>query len=333
MVWIYFAVCVLIIFFAGRRIARYGDIIANETGLGGIWIGVMLLAVATSLPELFLGISAVLWVGVPELTVANLFGANVFNLLNLVLLDVASRNQGPLLASLMPGHERTAWLSIAVVLLVAASIFVSRFFSPGIGWMGWYVPVIIVAYVFAARAIYHHEQKQSASRADDEKIPTECAGVSLRKVYVHFGISAAFIIGAGCWLATIGEEIATVTGWGSSFVGSLFLALTTTLPEITVSLSALRIGARDLAVANMIGSNLFNMAIIPVVDLFYLDGYLLADVSYVNMLTAGIVIMMTVVLIGGLRLRSAKLLGLGWWAIALIALFLVAAYLNFTLGA
>ncbi len=332
MVWLKFAICVLIIFLSGKRIAKYGDIIAEQSGLGRIWIGVILLAVATSLPELFTGISAVVLVGVPDLTIANLFGANVFNLLNLAVLDIAYGKSGSLLRSLKQGHERTAWLSLLVVLLVASCVLASRFSTLSLGWIGWYAPIILLAYILAARAIFRHEQKESASQEVEDGARCESVAGSPNGVYVRFAIAAAFIIGAGCWLAVIGDEIATDTGWESSFVGSLFLAFTTTLPEITVSFSALRIGAPDLAVANMIGSNLFNMAIIPVVDIFYTEGPVLADVSSVNIYTAIAVTAMTVVFIAALRATPRGRLRLSWWNCALIASFLVAAYLNFTLG-
>jgi cation:H+ antiporter len=156
--------------------------------------------------------------------------------------------------------------------------------------------------------------------------------ISLNRVYLNFAISAAFIIGAGIWLAIIGEEVAQVTGWGQSFVGSLFLAFTTSLPEITVSFAAMRIGAVDMAVANMIGSNLFNMTIIPVDDLFYLKGPVLASVSESNLITALVVMLMTLVFIAGLRFRPKRLFRISWCNLSLIVLFLIGAYFSFTLA-
>ena len=108
LIWLKFALCVLIIFFSGRAVARYGDIIAHKTGLGGMWVGVVLLAVVTSLPELFTGISAITIVGSPDLTVGDLFGANSFNLFNLALLDIVFR-RGILSRVTTVGHRLTGW--------------------------------------------------------------------------------------------------------------------------------------------------------------------------------------------------------------------------------
>lgn len=331
-VWVKFILCVLIIFFSGRAIARYGDIIARKSGLGGVWIGVILLALVTSLPELFTGISAVTLVGAPDLTIGNLFGANSFNLLNLALLDIAYHN-GSLLRAVGSGHRLTGWLSMALVLVAAVSIFISsRFSALGIGWIGWYTPIIILLYLVFMWKIFRSEQRQPSPQASDQRAEPDYGEITLGRVYLYFAIAAAFIIGAGTWLAIIGGEIAAITGWGQSFVGSLLLGFTTTLPEIIVSFAAMRMGAVDMAVANMIGSNLFNMTVIPIDDLFYLQGPVLASVSESHLITALVVILMTGIFMAGLRFRPKRFLRLSWCNVALIALFLLGAYFSYTLA-
>jgi len=325
LIWLKFVLCVLIIFFSGRAVARYGDVIANKTGIGGMWVGVVLLAVVTSLPELFTGISAITIVGEPDLTIGDLLGANSFNLLNLALLDMAFRNGVmPKVTSL--GHRVTGWFSLCLVLVVAVSIFVSsRFSTMGIGWIGWYTPLLIILYAVFMRVLFRFERSHPSPQ-----VPEPAYGeVSLKKVYIYFGIAAAFVIGAGIWLAMIGAEIAEVTNLGKSFVGSIFLAFTTSLPEITVSFTAARIGAMDMAVANMIGSNLFNMTIISVDDLFYTKGPVLAHVSESHLITALVVILMTGLFIVGLHFKPRRFFRLSWWNCALIVLFFLGAYFSY----
>jgi cation:H+ antiporter len=142
-----------------------------------------------------------------------------------------------------------------------------------------------------------------------------------------------FVIGAGIWLAFVGKDIARVTGWGESFVGSLFIAITTSLPEVAVSFAALRIGAVDMSIANITGSNLFNMTIISICDLFYWRGPILAHVSETHAFTGLIVIGMTVIFLAGLFSRTRhKIFGISWYVPLLIGLFLLGAYINFTMG-
>jgi len=328
LVWIKFVFCILIIFFSGKRVAKYGDIIAEKTGLGGIWIGFVLISVITSLPELFTGISAITLVKSPDLTVGNLLGANAFNLLNLALLDIICRN-GSLIAHAHRTHQLTGWSSLILVLVVALSLFISNQFHPlNVGWIGWYTPLILFLYVIFIRLIFLFERRQS-SRQEIELIYQE---EPVSKVYLCFAISAAFIIGAGIWLAIIGDEIAAVTGLEQSFVGSLFLAFTTTLPEFTVSLTAMLMGAKDLAIANLIGSNLFNMTIISIDDLIYLKSPVLAAASGNQITTALAVIVMTLIFITGLHFKPRRYFRLNWWNSVVIVLFLISAYFSFTLA-
>jgi len=330
MTWLKFILCVLAILFFGNRVARYGDVIAQKTGLGRVWIGLILLALVTSLPELFTGISAVTLVGAPDLTIGDLFGANAFNLLNLALLDIAYQN-GIFLRAVSQGHRLTGWLSLGLVLIAAVSIVIShRFSNLGIAgsWIGWYTPIIILLYLVFMRTLFRFEKRHPSPPVAE----VEYGEKSLGRSCLYFAIASAFLIGAGIWLATIGDEIAGITGLGRSFVGSLFLAFSTSLPEITVSFTAMRMGAVDLAVANMIGSNLFNMTVIPVDDLLYTKGPVLAAVSESNLIIGLGVILMTLIFIAGLHFKPKRYFRLSWCNCILIILFFLGAYLNLTLG-
>ena len=334
LIWVQFLVCASIVVVAGIKLVKYGDIIAEKTGLGGAWIGVVLLSVATSLPELFTGISAVALVGAPDLTIGNFFGANTWNLFNLALLDIASRNV-PLLTRASMGHLLTAGLGMVLITLAAASIFISAAgIELGIGWIGLYSPIILLLYLFMVRMIFKHERQQSARLQVDVEETLNYGHVSLAKTYIYCAIAVVAVIGAGTWLAVLGDRIADITGLGECFVGSLFIAFTTTIPEFSVSFSALKLGAVDMAVANMVGSNLFNMAIIGMIDPIYIRGPILSYVSQVHILTALVVLLMTGIFIAGLVFSPQRKtrLGASWYAIALIGVFIIGAYLNFMMS-
>jgi len=325
LVWFKLVVCILIIFFSGQKVAKYGDAIASRTGIGQVWMGVIAIAVITSLPEFFTGVSAITLVDSPDLTVGDLLGANAFNMLNLAFLDIFYQH-GSIIVTVSRAHRLTGLFSLILVVIVGAGLLISIHASPiGLGWIGWYSPLIILAYLLAVRQIFYYEK----THPGPPDITPDDSPHSLRRIAVYFGIAAACIIGAGIWLATVGDEIAVATGWGQSFVGTLFLAFTTTLPEITVSFTAMRIGASDMAVANMIGSNLFNMAILPVTDLIYSKNPILSAVSEGNLVTAGAVILMTLLFIVGLRFPPARWLRFSWWNISLIVIFIISAYFSF----
>ena len=328
MVWLKLVICIIIIFFAGQKVAKLGDIIAEKTGIGRVWMGVIALALITSLPELFTGISAVTIVKAPDLTVGNLIGANTFNFFNLALLDVFHKH-GSIFTNASPSHKVTAWFSLLLLAIVAIGIFTGTTWgSPSIGWVGWFTPVLIFAYIFSERQIYHYEQ----NHGKPPETPFYDETISLKKTVLQFSIASIFIVGAGIWLAMIGDEIAVTTGWGQSFVGSLLIAFTTTLPEITVSFTALRIGAADMAIANIVGSNLFNLSIIAIDDLFYTNGPLLDNVSLGNLVVAGSVAAMTLLFILGLYRKPKRYFRFTWLSASIIIVFIVGAYFNFSLS-
>ncbi|MDD5127261.1 MAG: hypothetical protein PHR43_04070 [Dehalococcoidales bacterium] len=332
MVWLKLTVCIVLIVFTGRLVAGYADVIARRTGLGRLWVGLILTSLVTSLPEVFNAVSAVTIVHAPDLTIGNVLGANTFNLANLAFLDIIGRS-GCILYGSSKNHRITARFSLLIVTVAALGIYTSQHFSlPALGWVGWYTPVILIVYLLSARTIFVAEKRQlhELKQVEAEIEPEHKSGKS---VYLYFILSSLVIIGAGIWLAIIGEEVALMTGWDRSFVGSMFLAFSTTMPEITVSLTAIRIGAEDLAIANMIGSNLFNITIITIGELLYSKGPILSDVSPHHLITAITVIALNLLLMAGLRNPPQREFHrLNWWNTSMLILFLVSAFYRFTLA-
>jgi len=336
LIWLKFAICVAVIFFSGKRVAKYGDIIAEKTGLGGLWIGVILVAIATSLPEIFTGVGSTVFVNAPDLTVGNLFGANSYNLLNISLLDFLNKG-GPLLSSVSIGQLLTAGLSLIPLLIASIGIFLSiRLPQLTFVNISLYSILILIAYLVAVRTIFRFEKSQQQIFRElkkEEEILLKYNDISLKKACILYGLFAIMIAGAGIWLAYIGEELARFLSLGQNFVGSLFLGFATTLPEITVSVAALRIGAKELAVANMLGSNLFNMVIIFINDALYRKAPIFNFLSQQHIFTGFIVVLMTVIVCVGLILKPKKKtkLCLSNYAIGLITVFILGAYINFIL--
>lgn len=331
-----FIICTIVILYCGQRVARYGDAIAEKTGLSGLWIGVILVSVATSLPELFTGVGSTLFVNAPNLTVGNLFGANTYNLVNIAILDFINKG-GPLLSAVSTGQLLTAVLSLVPLIIAALGIFLSSK-MPDISFINvsLYSILIFAAYITATRIIFKFEKKQQTIKelSKEEKVIFKYDNISLKTACIRYSISAVAIAGAGIWLAYIGDDLARFLNLGQNFVGSLFLGFATTLPEITVSIAAIRLGAKELAVANMVGSNLFNVTIISFNDVLYRKAPIFSVLSQQHIFTAFIVLLMSVAVISGLILQPKKKtrIGLSSYAIILIAIFIIGAYVNFVIG-
>ncbi len=332
MVWLKFLLVVAIILFAGTRLARYGDAIGEKTGLGGVWIGLVLLAAITSVPELATGISSAALVGLPDLALGTLFGSCLFNLVILAVLDILHRPT-PILSEVSLRHVVSASLGILLVAIAGGSILVGEGLSGlALGWVGIPSIVIIILYLVGMGGMVHFERRRQLPPL--EVASPRYAEVPLRTVYFRFSLAAMAVIGAGIWLSFIGDEITRNTGWDASFVGSLFLAITTSMPELVVTIAALRLGALNMAVADILGSNMFNIAIIFAVDLFYIQGSILSSVSSVHLITALVTIVMSAVVLVGLRFGQKRktFIVISWYALALIGLYSLGAYALFTSG-
>ena len=332
MVWLKFLVCLVIILFAGTKLARYGDAIAEKTGLGRIWIGLVLLAAITSVPELVTGVSSAALVRLPDLALGTLFGSNLFNLAILALLDTFHRYT-PILSVVSMRHMLLAGAGILLIAVAAVSILTGETLSGlALGWIGIPSIVILLLYLLVIRRMFRLEKDQPSPPLAAE--PLRYQEMSLKTVWLRFSVAAAAVIGAGIWVSFIGGEIAETTGWGTSFVGSLFLAISTSMPELVVTFAALRLGALDMAVADILGSNMFNMAIIFLVDLFYFREAILSAASSVHIIMAVAGIVMSLLVIIGLRFRQQRKIFIifSWYSPALIVLYLLGFYMLFTSG-
>ena len=330
MVWIEFLLCLVIILFAGTRLARYGDIIAEKTGLGGIWVGLVLLAAITSVPEIATGVSSAALVGSADLAVGTLFGSNLFNLAILALLD-AFHPYTPILSLVSSRHRLLTGGVIVIIAIAGASVLAGEALSGiSLGWVGVPSIAILLFYLLVVRRMSRPERNEPPPPAASPRYQE----VPIRAVWIKFALAAAAVIGAGIWVSFLGDEIAQVTGWSTSFVGSLFLAISTSMPELVVTFAALRLGAIDMAVADILGSNMFNMAIIFPVDLFYTREAVLSAASSVHVITAAAGVAMSLLVIMGLYFRQKRktFIIFSWYGIALIVLYLAGFYLLFSAG-
>ncbi|RUR85726.1 sodium:calcium antiporter [Chlorogloeopsis fritschii PCC 9212] len=320
-------VCVILVIFVGTWLSQSADILAEKTGLGRSWVGAILLAGATSLPELAVGISAVVVFNAPDLAAGGIFGSCLFNLFILALLDIFT-GPSPLLQRAQISHALAAGLGSILLGVAAAGILLAQSNNNLIfGWVGSPSIVLIVLYLVSARIIARFELRRRTEVLEREVVQYE--HIKRQQAFLIFATLSVAIVVLGVWLASLGDRVATVTGLGQSFIGALLLAATTSLPEVVAGLAAIRLNAVDLAVSNVFGSNIFNMAILGVYDLAYFRGNLWSNVSSVHIFTAVVAMMMTSVAIVGLIYRAARpsRLYITWDGLALILLYISGMYI------
>jgi cation:H+ antiporter len=329
--WFQLAICAAVILYAGSQLSNYADIIADKTGLSKGWIGLILLATITSLPELISSISAVTLHDLPDMAVSGTIGSCMFNMMIIGLLDTFSKKR-PISLVIHQGHILSAGFGIVMMGFVAIDIL-----------FGKYLPILtkfnamdplsfafVVVYLIAMKLIFSYERTKLKAYVAETAEALPESNQSLTRVIAIFTFNAVLIVVAACYLPALGEDIGRITGWGQSFIGSSFIAITTSLPELVVSFSAARRGSFDMAVANLLGSNLFNIVILSITDFCYIKAPLLRVVSQANTLTALTAMISMGIVVIALAYRSEKKIWiLSGDAIALILVYVLANFLLF----
>lgn len=313
-----FIACAIVIFFAGKKLSFYGDMLAEKTGMGKAWLGLILMSAVTSLPELMVGISSVVIVQSADLAVGDILGSCAFNLGILSLMDAFSKRNHPLLSQVSQSHVLAASLGIILVAMTGMGMVISSdlILTPSLGVISVSFAVI---YFISLRLIYSFNQKNSGPPDGHhaESLPP------LNKIIKGYALYALIIIVAALALPQFAEVLAHETGLGQSFVGTLFLAASTSLPEIAVSIAAIRMGSADIAVGNLLGSNIFNIFILFLDDVFYTKGHILKDAHPSNIVSVISVIMMSAVAIIGLTYKvSSKKFLLAWDTLTIFLIWL-----------
>lgn len=310
----------LVIVIAAIFLANSADEIAEGTKLGRSMAGLILLAGATSLPELMVG-----WTGVQiqafDLTVGELLGSCLLNLMILALMDLVTRTKGSMFSRFSVAHTLSAAVCILLSTVVLLSIllpFPLAIFRLSLG--SW---VIMFVYLGCMRIIYRDQQHHEK---ESEAIPTQPRR-SVWTAGLIYVVSASVVLFAAPQLAISAEALSHRTGLGQTFFGTVFVALITSLPELVATYTAIRIGAFDLAVGNIFGSNCINIFIISIVDAAS-PVPIFSAAAMTHALTATSIILVTTVVVIALLYRAdRRYLLLEPDAIMIILLVLGALYL------
>jgi cation:H+ antiporter len=292
MVWVIFLLSSIVIVIAAIHLANNADVIAIRTGLGGALIGILLLASTTSLPEILTLISSISQ-GTPNIAAGNLLGSNMFNIVLLAIIDMAGKNERVLRKAALK-HALTGSLAVFMIGLVVLFLIVDTDLM--IGWIG--VDSITLVLVYIA-AIYLIRQNSQPAVGVEETIPESLP--TLRRAAIGFTLAAVALVIATPILVDASAQIAEITGLGTSFIGTTLVAVVTSLPELVICIAAIKIGAHDMAIGNLFGSNMFNMFILGATDIFYIRGRFLAalDSSFILIGILGL-LMTTIGLISNL---------------------------------
>jgi cation:H+ antiporter len=182
--------------------------------------------------------------------------------------------------------------------------------------------------------VFHYERRALAASGRHEPLIPGVEHRSLRAALGRYAASAVFVVAAGAALPRVATEIAAQMGWSNTFVGTVFVAFATSVPEVAVSVAAMALGSVDLAVANLLGSNLFDVLIVALDDVIYSPGPILSAVSPSHAVTAISAAIMSAAAIVGFtyRPRERVLRRSSWVGATLLSVYLTNAFVQFLAG-
>jgi cation:H+ antiporter len=280
-----FLIAAVIVIISGSRLTGLADRISDELQLAKGWVGALLLATVTSMPEVVASGTSVL-VGTPDLAFGNIFGSCCFNLALITILNgVVGR--GSILSRAESVHTFSA--SYGVILLAMGLIALGgapmvKQWLPlgpldeylGMQVFEWsYCGLIALTYLCGMRMLHRLGRDSGVESAGPKRERSHP-----KEAYVKVALWAVVIIISAIWMTKTGDVIAQypfVIGGkervlGATFVGAFFLAIATSLPEVTTGIAAVRIGQLEMALGNIFGSNMFNVFVIPIAKCFTLVG-------------------------------------------------------------
>lgn len=314
MEYLVFIFSAALVIYSGVKLSEYGDVVAIKTSLGHSFVGVTLIALFTSLPELISSIGAVTVVNAPDLAMGNVYGSNMFNMLIIFLLDALFKKDS-VFKEVSLSNFVTA---IFAVLLGSVSILGFILDVTFLGYMSAISVLIFIIYILSMYSAYRSIEK---TEPESEEVLVD---ISLKKALFMFGVMATIIVFAGLLMSKSADTIAQTSGLGRTVVGSFLLAIITSLPEVSACIGAVKVGAINMAIGNLFGSNVFNMTIIPVADIFYTSGNIFKNVSRLHLFSA--TASCIVVLIAMLGIKQDKLSKFRFGHISLYSVYIILFY-------
>ena len=258
MIFLIYAIIAAGVTFLSVKAADYVDLIDKKTSLSGAFIGGIMLSAVTSLPELFTSLSSTLLLDEPGLCIGNILGSDLFNLAVLaVLIVVFSRSFA--VAEIAHSHQSVLWLLLLAygsLALNMLGVLSAELFTVSI------TSVILVA-CYAASV--KHLSGEDAGEDDEE----DTNPLTLKQVLIRFAVVAVGIVVLSILISQVTDMLAEELNLGKSLAGALFMGVATSLPELSSTIALFRKKSFDIAVGNIVGSNIFNLIILAVSDVLY----------------------------------------------------------------
>jgi cation:H+ antiporter len=333
-----FALVAVVVWLAGTRLAAFADEISDRLRMGKAVMGLIFLATATSLPEIVTATTAAI-AGDAQLLLANMFGSITMQTAILAAADAFAagaaltfypRKPTPILEGVL--------LILLLALLQAVILFGERalVFHVGFG-----ACLVAAAYLVAIAVLRRFDEKEAwlAVEFPEERGDTPIyswhvalAGIATSGLVARFAIASLAILVCGVLLVALSEQIAIQSGLGRSFIGLTILAASTSLPELSTTIMAVRLRSYTMAISNIFGSNLIMIILLLPADMLYTRGLVLAQADAIASFAIITGIIVTVIYVTGMVIRSHRtFFGIGIDSLLVLAIYIASLFAAYQL--
>ena len=283
---VYLLLAVIVTTFSVKA-SDYVDLIDKKTKLSGAFIGGVLLSAVTSLPELFTSLSSTVFLDTPSLCLGNILGSDLFNVaaISVVsLIFVKKFREG----EISKNHQKV--LIFVILCYLALLLNYKGILSFDIFTISITSIIIFVLYFLSLKFLSSEE-----SETDEAN---DTSNLTLKQVVIRFVLVSIGIVISSILITYATDKISDLLNLGKGLAGALLLGIATSLPELSSTIALYKMGNFDIAVGNIVGSNIFNFFILAVVDIFYLGKglYVFNDPSTIALMCFGTVTMISMLI-------------------------------------
>lgn len=264
------------------KLSYYVDALDKKTNLSGAFIGGVLLAAVTSLPELFTSITAVLFLNSHRLVQGNVFGSNIFNLtiISICVIIYSKKFKNAIISKTHIGTLIFSFIMFGVCLL--GMYIPDKYIIPlGFTKINIATIIIVVLYVLNLNAV---KSDDSCSNEEPSNI-----NLTVRQIVIRFILLAICLVGVSILLTQVTDKLAEKFELGKTAAGAIFLGVATSLPELTSSLNLARLKNFNASIGNIVGSNLFNFTILCFGDILYGDNIYTKDTGAITIIVLAMI--------------------------------------------
>ena len=283
MIYLGYILAAAAVVFLSIKASHYVDLLDKRTMLSGAFIGGVMLSAVTSFPELFTSISAVVILEKPVFGMGNVLGSDLFNLTVLAVVILLN------FRLFVRSYISKSYRNIVVFILLIYILIGLNFFdivNAQILNLSCTSVLILLLYLLGAKYMAVAED----FRADEAALHYH-AGIktklSVKQIAFRFAFSAAGIIFFSVVVSYLTEMLAFRLNLTQGLAGALLLGVATSLPELSFTVTLFRMKNYNIAVGNIVGSNLFNFIILAVSDIFSTDNIYVTDQKILHLLFTG----------------------------------------------